>query len=235
MSEVKSSYIENNIKEILFNYPKELCLYSDYLNKECNTSLEDLYKILLNLRIYYNKLSIILKKGVFAITPNDIESINSPEQITYLCESSYPNGHNEIAKYQSFLANNKLITAQNIYCKEPVVQKISSPTISKYKKPRCFKAIKSLEKISYNYHAEIPFSKRTIDGRISIVKKILSKYSDYTYIFFDHEKGDYIKDNTGKIVEKKSFIDAKQFVKELYEKNWKKWKNTTLTQDNHNK
>ncbi len=224
-----NSYIENGINEILFTYAKELNQYANYLTKEKNYSREELYKVLQTLKIYYNKLSMILKKGVFAITPSDIENINDYEHIKYLRENFYPDGSNEIANFQSFLLNDGLISTPNIFYEDPVITQKKNLEFIYHRKPRHFKAIQSLDKISYYYpFNELPHAKRTIDGRITITKKKLIKNGEFTYLFYDHIKDDYIKDQNGNDIEIKSFADAKQFVKELYKANWEEWRKAPL-------
>ena len=202
---------KKRIKELIYTMPKEFEEYVNYLVNETGRAYDnDLYYELMKISGFYSKLSLLYNKIAYKITPEDMRNANAKDIKDYLTYQTITDSREVLRNYQKFLIDKGLLDQYTIELPTPT--KTSTSKV-KQRNPR---KITSPDEVSFFKDDTRKHSKTTIDLKYSLDKEIKSRYSDYTYKIYDHEKGAYILDQNGNILEIKRYQDAREYIKKLY-------------------
>ncbi len=198
------------IQENIYRMPQEYEEYVNHLINEEEYAYCEIRNALSSIAVYYDILANLKNKIAYKITPEDIQS-TSHEVLENSSELySYDNDFRQtLIDYQEYLLTQGKLEHITVKLRKKYVE-------TEHPKKRNPRKIKSPDKLRLFKDDDRPYSKTTIDLKYSMDKKFYTGYMDYTYIIYDHGRGDYFRDEQGEIIEIKEYKKARDFSKNLY-------------------
>ncbi len=201
---------KQRIQEYIYRMPKDFEEYVNYLVDEEKYAYCEIRNNLASIAVYYDILANLKNKIAYKITPDDIQS--TPHEVLENRSElySYDNDFRQsLIDYQEFLIRQGKLEHLTVKLRKKYIE-------TEHPKKRNPRKIKSPDKLRMFKDDDRPYSKTTIDLKYSMDKKFYTGYMDYTYMIYDHGRGDYFRDENGEIIEIKEYMKARDFIKNLY-------------------
>ncbi len=206
----KESYFKMAIQEQIYRMPKEFEQYANYLIEEKKLTYSEAHSQLVTIEAYYNVLAMHYHMIAYKISPDELST--PCEAIFNYLKRISNREKTGLADFYSWLEIEQIIFHSFIkYPEEPEKENY----IPKNPNP---KKIKSADDVKFFKDNIKNYAQTTVDHKYSLEKCFKSRYTDYTYMIHDNESDTYFCDQKGVPLEIKKYVDAREFIKNLYRK-----------------
>ena len=217
--------ISRTITNITSKLPDTVADFVNYMEFENHKKLNYIYECVRNIRLFYqilaNELDIDDIKAIGLVHLSNI----TPELIDrYVSSPSTPKRMNTQPVSPNATTRSSRKTSLWFYYDYLVFKRLveKNPVYDwkKMNKPKKPKKISSPDKVKFTGDAK---TKTTIDGKYSIIKERNPNREESMFVYHirDEEKGSYFTDENGEILSIIPYMEAREFVKNLYSRNTK--------------
>ncbi|WP_033154900.1 hypothetical protein [Pseudobutyrivibrio ruminis] len=217
--------ISRTITNITNELPDTVADFVNYMEFENHKKLSYVYECVRNIRLFYqvlaDELGIENIKEIGLVYMSNLRSelldkyVSSPSTPKRMIAPPVsPNSTTRSSRKISLWFYYDYLVFKRLVEKNPVYD------WKKMNKPKKPKKISSPDKVKFTGDAK---TKTTIDGKYSIIKERNSNREESMFVYHirDEEKGSYFTDENGEILSIIPYMEAREFVKNLYSRNTK--------------